>query len=217
VTPPKGPSPAKQESKESASPAAESKTDVSFEVQMSVELDISAMEEDAAAPSPVPQAKAHAPTDAAADTSADDETVPTPPKVRSASRGAASLASSSGGTSVTTNTGKGTLLVLISRKSLDHAVVANQLYMFTVLGAKRIPYEVLDCSESSNDNQRDEMFAMSGCMDKFPQFFYRKDDGSIAFWGHWTRFVEANEKGKLSKELRRADISISMNDALSCE
>jgi hypothetical protein len=108
-----------------------------------------------------------------------------------------------------TNSDKAQLFVLISRKSLDHSVVANQLYMFTVLGAKRIPYEVLDASDPANADRRDELFALSGHQNKFPQFFLKKDDGSITFWGTWERFVEANEKGKLSKEFRIAKVNTS--------
>jgi hypothetical protein len=103
---------------------------------------------------------------------------------------------------------KPTMLVLVSNHALKREVVANQQMTFTILSARKIPYETIDGSLTENQKRRNELFELSGLRGQYPQFFklsqLEAKDPSVAFYGDWDQFQWANECGTLVQDFAPA-------------
>jgi hypothetical protein len=103
---------------------------------------------------------------------------------------------------------KPTMLVLVSNHALKREVVANQQMAFTILSARKIPYETIDGSLTENQKRRNELFELSGLRGQYPQFFklsqLEAKDPSVAFYGDWDQFQWANECGTLVQDFAPA-------------
>jgi short subunit dehydrogenase-like uncharacterized protein len=95
---------------------------------------------------------------------------------------------------------KPSIVVLISRQSIDRAVIANQDRTFSILAANELAYEAIDGGDPANKQVRDDLFELSGIRAKYPQFFLIRN-GAMEFWGDWDRFDSCNEDGSLQAAL----------------
>ena len=93
------------------------------------------------------------------------------------------------------------LLVLVSNLALKREVTSNQQMAYTILEAARIPYEVIDGSDTANLSRRNELFQLSGLRGQYPQFFQVKGGtNGTTFVGDWEYFQMANECGTLRRD-----------------
>jgi hypothetical protein len=92
------------------------------------------------------------------------------------------------------------LLVITSKTTHLHEVV-NQRETFSFLGTNEICFDVLDGNVPKSKEQLAQLFELSGRRDQYPQFFLRRRDGSLEFWGGWYEYTKAKKEGRLAKEL----------------
>jgi hypothetical protein len=93
------------------------------------------------------------------------------------------------------------LLVLISNSSGQRQQVANQDRALTVLKAQDIDPELVDGSDPSQRDRRNELFGISGNRGKYPQFFLVEGSGgTTSFLGLFEDIEAMNDSRTLTKQ-----------------
>uniref|UniRef100_A0A7S3P7Z9 Glutaredoxin domain-containing protein n=1 Tax=Amphora coffeiformis TaxID=265554 RepID=A0A7S3P7Z9_9STRA len=93
------------------------------------------------------------------------------------------------------------LLILISRQSLDRKVQQDQQNAMAILDSKGIPYATMDGADPGHKDERNKLFQLSGLGAAYPQFFLVRHGNEKSFYGDMDLFVQANEEGWLAEDL----------------
>ena len=93
-----------------------------------------------------------------------------------------------------------TLVLLISKRAESHAQRANQARAHTILSSHGLKYGVVDGSDPESEKWRDELLALSGMRNTYPQLFLI-DDENVELLGDFNKLLEMNESGLLNGSL----------------